>query len=505
MSANFVKMVAESLRDEDFTLIDIGCSGGIDRQWRLFGDRLVAVGFDASVSECQRLTAEETNPNVHYVAGFVDIPPNHPFAQLDGAKWRGHVGGFYQETSSAWTLELRGKRLTRASDSEKWQHNMWGATELADPNKPLYAPEVLSEMGISDVDVLKIDVDGPDFRILNSFDGLFNKLGIIAARMEVNLFGGPDPRDNVFHNTDRFMRQQGYDLVRLDCYSYSKRALPAPYNIYAPTHTLTGRLFQAEAHYALVPSDGTGKRLTLPLSAEKLVKLAAVYSIWNQPDGAAEILVEFRDRIAPLLNVDAALDLLAAQTQVHVGVQRPQSYRDYMALFATDAPYFFPTGSAAPPALDETLDSVEGESITFLTMARLQEGATVRSRSGAAREPTSLSDVTIDTTTVPYVYSMLWSLDTAVLRRHKDKNSIVAEVSLSVGAGRLGILWVDEEFQPLAESERYLQADPHPQQVLVSAPVSRARHLIFRNFERKGLATSFCVKRIRTKITVMPA
>src|SRR6185312_12591165 len=98
MGANFVRMVAESLRDEDFTLIDIGCSGGIDRQWRLFGDRLVAVGFDASVSECQRLTAEETNPNVHYVAGFVDIPPNHPFAQLDGAKWRGHVGGFYQET-----------------------------------------------------------------------------------------------------------------------------------------------------------------------------------------------------------------------------------------------------------------------------------------------------------------------------------------------------------------------------------------------------------------------
>ena len=66
--------------------------------------------------------------------------------------------------------------------------------------------DYLHDLGITDVDVLKIDVDGPDFRILNSFDGLFRKLGIIATRMEVNMYGGPDPTAHLFHNTDQIGR-----------------------------------------------------------------------------------------------------------------------------------------------------------------------------------------------------------------------------------------------------------------------------------------------------------
>jgi hypothetical protein len=506
-AAAFVKLVGGSLRDERFTFVDIGCSGGIDPEWRAFGNRLVAIGFDASVSECRRLETEETNPSVRYVPGFVDIPPDHPFAQLDGKKWHGHVGNFYDETSSKWTIELRAERLNKAPDKEKLAHNMWGATELADPDKPLYAPQVLNEMGIYDVDVLKIDVDGPDFRILNSFDGLFGKLGIIAARLEVNMYGGPDPTAHLFPNTDRFMRQQGYSLVRLDNKYYSKRALPARYTYSKAAETLTGRLFQAEAHYALVPTDGNGKRLALPLTAEKLIKLAAIFSLWNQPDGAAEILVEFRDRIAPLLDVDAALDLLAAQTQAHVGVQQPLSYRDYMALFATDSPQFFPPvfPTPEPPFLNETLDTVKGDWLpnTFLTMPRLQDGASVRRQPAVAPEWVSLVDVTIDTTTVLYVYSMLWKLDTMALPQRTRDGSIVVEVSIDVGAGRLGILWVDEEYQPLDESERFVLVDPHQQQVLVSAPAARARHLVFRNSAREGLATSFIVRHLRGKITAI--
>ena len=338
----FIWLVAAALKAERFRVVDIGCSGGFDPIWREFGDRLTGVGFDASVSECRRLAAQETNPSVRYVPGFVDIPPDHPFALRDGPEWAGTPGSFYNETSSWWTIGMRAEHLATASLDEKLHHNQWQATELADPKKPIYAPRVLAELGYTDVDFLKIDVDGPDFRILNSFDGVFGQLSILAARLEVFMFGGTGDTVHTFHNTDRFMRQQGYELVRLDTFDYSKRALPARYRYSTPTTTVTGRLFQGEAHYALLPSVGDGT-----LSPEKLIKLAAILSVWDQPDGAAEILLTCRERVAPLLDVDAALDVLAAQTQD--GDNDPLSYRDYMALFATDSPRFFPPPLPPPP------------------------------------------------------------------------------------------------------------------------------------------------------------
>ena len=56
------RYISERLGDEAFTVIDVGCSGGIDRIWRLFGERLRAFGFDPNVDECARLAAAETLP-----------------------------------------------------------------------------------------------------------------------------------------------------------------------------------------------------------------------------------------------------------------------------------------------------------------------------------------------------------------------------------------------------------------------------------------------------------
>jgi hypothetical protein len=43
-------LVRDALKGEPCTLIDIGCSGGIDGIWRTFGDRLRAIGFDPARS-----------------------------------------------------------------------------------------------------------------------------------------------------------------------------------------------------------------------------------------------------------------------------------------------------------------------------------------------------------------------------------------------------------------------------------------------------------------------
>ncbi len=50
----FARIVADRLGDSWFTLLDIGCSAGIDAVWRLFGDRLRAFGFDPNLDEIAR-------------------------------------------------------------------------------------------------------------------------------------------------------------------------------------------------------------------------------------------------------------------------------------------------------------------------------------------------------------------------------------------------------------------------------------------------------------------
>ena len=59
MSTAFAAYVGDSLKSELFTHIDVGCSGGIDPVWRVFGPRLRAVAFDASLDECERLARED--------------------------------------------------------------------------------------------------------------------------------------------------------------------------------------------------------------------------------------------------------------------------------------------------------------------------------------------------------------------------------------------------------------------------------------------------------------
>ncbi len=352
MNTAFANLVAASLKTERFTLVDLGCSGGIEPVWRLFGDRFRAVGFDASVAECRRLAAAETNSNVRYVPGFIDIPPQHPFAKYSEGK-PSMAHNSFPRSSAAWALEMRAERLKSASLHEKLQHNAWDLTKLADRDKPIFVPDVLREIRYDDVDLLKLDIDGPDYRVLNSLDSALDELGLLAARLEVNMYGGTGDTLHTFNNTDRFMREQGFELVALESRCYSMRALPSTFAITMPAQTTTGRIFQAEAFYARDPAGADWSALAATMRPEKLLKLAAIFSIWNQPDGAAEILLSFREKLSPVLDIDAALDLLAAQSQPDTAT--PLSYRDYVALFGAESPRFYPPPPPPAPTLRQRL------------------------------------------------------------------------------------------------------------------------------------------------------
>jgi hypothetical protein len=346
MSTAFTAFVAGSLRSERFTFVDIGCSGGIDPTWRVFGERLRALALDASIDECERLTAQECHPDVKYIGGFAGLEPDHPFARLTAGQLF-LVRNPFGRTSAARTFQLQRERLATASLTEKLHHNAWNLTRLADPERPVIVPKALAELGWSDVDLLKIDIDGPDYRVLHSFDGRFDSLGLLAARLEVNLCGGTGVGEHVFHNTDRFMRDRGFELFGLDVRTYSSAHLPAPFAITAPAQTVSGRPVQGEAYYARDPGGADWQHHGQSMRPEKMAKLAAIFSAWGQPDAAAELLQHYREKLAAVFDVDTGLELLAGQAQGGSTTALP--YADYIAAFEAGAPSFYPPPSAIPP------------------------------------------------------------------------------------------------------------------------------------------------------------
>jgi hypothetical protein len=338
MASSFPALIAEQLKTERFRLLDIGCSGGIDPIWRAFEPRLQALGIDASQTECQRLAGIERNPDVSYVAAFAARSAGKP-VDISAGPAAPLIMRMRDRMSFMRTREIREHRLKEASTEEQFRHNAWEMTGLADPSRPIVAPELLAERGWTDLDYLKIDVDGADFEILKSFTGRFDLLGVIAVQLEVNFVGTDQPDEHSFHNTDRFMRWHGFDLLRLDVRNFSSRALPARYIWPTPAETVSGRPFQGEAYYARDVLAPHRLAAGATLSVEKLAKLAAVFAAWQVPDAAAELLIGRRDMLAPLLDVDAGLDLLAAQTQSQRS--RPLPYREYMATFEADSPGFY--------------------------------------------------------------------------------------------------------------------------------------------------------------------
>jgi len=336
---DFGRRVAASLQSEQFVLLDIGCAGGIDPMWRVFGANLRVLAVDASVDECKRLGEAETLPGVEYVSGFVGLPPDHPF-ELRRAGRPESARNPWARLSAAHTAERREAALRLASDREKLRQSIWWLTHTADPSRPLIVPEMLQQRGIANVDFIKIDTDGNDLAILHSFDSVLDRCGVLGAKLEVNFCGSEDDTNRTFHNTDRFMKAQGFELFDLTVRRYSAAALPARYELDFPAQTVSGRVLQGDAIYLRDWAAPYWRDRADRMSDDKLAKLAVLFALFALPDCAAEIVVGFRDRLAGLFDVEAALDALAREAQP--GSLDPLSYRDYLAAFDFDSPAFYP-------------------------------------------------------------------------------------------------------------------------------------------------------------------
>ena len=314
-----------------FHLVDVGCSGGIDRQWRRLRRGLRAIGIDPDVAEIARLKNREKHPGITYLNAFAGIAADHPFVvrrsgkpDLDRNPW--------SRLSTPRYMELVYPKDRRVSEREKRSANLWTEAQLADSQSPVIVPDYLKSMGITTLDFLKVDVDGKDFEILQSFDRALTDLGVLGVGIEVRFWGSHEDTDGTFHNVDRFLKAHGFELFNLTIRRYSASALPGRFSGRAPGATEMGRVHQGDAMYARDLGSGLYDDFAKSLSTEKILNLAVIFAIFDLPDCAAEILVTFRTLLEARWNVEHMLDLLTAQAELD-WVYRPGSYRRHMETF----------------------------------------------------------------------------------------------------------------------------------------------------------------------------
>ena len=331
-------------RDAGFTLVDVGCSGGLAGQWRRFGRRLRAFAFDPSVEEVDRLRQVETSADVKYVAAFATIPTHHPFAQKKGARDHWSRNPWNRLSVTRW-LENTASERAGLDTGDLASSGLWQETRLVDPAQEIVIPDYLREVGLESVDFVKIDIDGRDLEVLHSMDAALDQLGILGLMVEVNFFGSDGETDHTFHNTDRFLKSRRFELFDLTARRYSVASLPAAYVFNRPGETQFGRILQGDALYLRDMANPINADLASRMAADKLLNLISLFAMFRLPDCAAEVALEFRDKISPVCDVHHLLNLLAVQAQAGSG--SALSYDEYLSRFEASGSMFFPGGERA--------------------------------------------------------------------------------------------------------------------------------------------------------------
>lgn len=312
---------------QPFVLYDVGCAGGIDPLWRLFGDQLAGVGFDPQQSEVERLRKNEINPNIAYVATLIGLDDQHEFhqrrRQLDNNFY--HYFNAFERTSAA-AMWRRGTR----QQSNVLKENLTPAKVAISDYARVHAN--------GHVDFIKIDTDGYDLEAALSAVDIIRSCGVLGFMIETPFTGAYQDTENSFHNIDRLMRRNGFIPYAMAHRQYSRAALPARFLLGIPAQTVSGPVLWADTVYL---RDGASSQYVAVWGEEleplTVLKLACVYELFGVPDCAAELLIAHRTRLTQTADVDRLLDLLTPPLD---GMQL--SYAQFVEKFSSDPTSFYP-------------------------------------------------------------------------------------------------------------------------------------------------------------------
>src|SRR5262249_34701438 len=330
------EFLATGILTEEFFLVDVGASNGIEHFWYCFGDKLKAVGFDPLIPEMNKQNASRPHDGIKYVDGYVtcknyaDLFP--PDLQVDEVRSR----------DTQWF-----KRASCIKAMEKLQLNYVkqyfnSGMELQYSDNRFELDEYFSPEEYRAIDFIKIDTDGHDYTVLLGAQKLLQS-DVLGVLVESQFQGAVHEHANIYCNIDRLLRSLGYSLFDIEAYRYTRAALPGQFLYPLIAQTVTGQVCWGDALYLKDYGDPYYEQKWKPTSPQKLVKLICLYILCGLADCAAELLEKYRDLPELASYRKEMLDKLATLVS-----GKPVSYRQYLDEFDTDPTLFFPR-SPSPP------------------------------------------------------------------------------------------------------------------------------------------------------------
>ena len=231
-------------------VLDLGCSGGPDH---IFVDLsnleefIEYYGYDFNDEEIKRLSTEYPSNFKFYSKKII----TERRIKNDQRWWNDFSAG--QASSEADILKY--------SVSEIQENNFWNSDLVNKSKEEVNLKEILEKIEF-DINLLKIDLDGPDYAILQDYFAIEKKLPQFVS-LEVNFQGGGDSELNTFHNTDKFMKNLGYNLMAISNRTYSNKKLPSMFQYSIFAQTIRGIPFQGDALYHKTSFYKSWKKLQL--------------------------------------------------------------------------------------------------------------------------------------------------------------------------------------------------------------------------------------------------
>lgn len=329
---HIVNQLASSIGN--FSLVDVGASGGIASYWSAFGHGLHAIGFDPLVANMLKMAATEKRPNVRYEAAFIGcnnalLPSELSFPRASSVL-----------AQRLMRLDYARERFNDGEDVVRTEQHF-----ALDEYFPLEA----------ELDFLKVDTDGSDLQVLIGSEKLLQRGAWLGILVETQFQGRTDDYANTFANIDRYLRAKGFELYDLDRHRYTRAALPGLFEYNIPAQTLTGQALWGDALYFRDLADSHYEsNWDYRVTTERLLKLVALFDLFGLPDCAAELLLA-RPELTKEEDQNHLLNLLVKSA----GFNR--TYEQHVKCFEESVDSFFPKSYAKPQApqaepFDERLD-----------------------------------------------------------------------------------------------------------------------------------------------------
>ncbi|NTB05216.1 FkbM family methyltransferase [Agrobacterium tumefaciens] len=352
------------LENLNLSLLDVGCSGGIDSFWDQFGESFRAVGFDPLVSEVDRLNAEVgTKRDIRYVAAWVGngARPLPLSVRIDTETKRG--------ASSAFVLSSAHRASEKTGLSFTADVFNRGA-ELRFADQRLSLDEWLAANEFGRVDVVKCDVDGFDFEVfVGAQDLLSGPKRPLALITEAQLHEMRDRHGTVWGDLDRLLRDHGYRLFDVDVHRYTRGALPGRFAIPLFAQTVDGPVMFCDALYMLDPvmDPEVMDELVEQGDTTVFLKLIFLYETFGLPDCAAALIVALRERDISVAGLD---DSWALDALVPPNPYSENNYNGYLGAFDANPRQLFPQKS-----LSVVEEFVPGTTVDWISMMLPGEGS----------------------------------------------------------------------------------------------------------------------------------